>query len=95
VEAVDGVVRSVITNIVSSPEQSERGNTVPSHWTQILEGLNAGVASFCDHTRKAAMLDMESQINRQQEHNFWTGPGSMMVCLNNYLLIYRTGYHCI
>jgi hypothetical protein len=79
VEAVDGVVRCVLSNLISSPEQAEGRNTVPSHWTQILEGLNAGVATFCDETQEVAMLDMQSQLNRQQEHSFWTGPGSMLV----------------
>jgi len=80
-------VRGVMSNLVSNSEQSEGRNTVPSHWTHILEGLNAGIATFCDQTREVAMLDMRSQLSRQQEHSFWTGPGSMLVWLCQFRLM--------
>ena len=79
VEAVDGVVRSVMSNLISSPEQSEGSNIVPSQWTQVLEKLQAGVTTFNDQTREVALSDMQLQLSRQQEHSFWTGPGSILV----------------
>lgn len=82
------MVRSVIGNLISNPEQAEGSNIVASQWTQILEGLNAGVTTFCDETREAAMNDMRSQLNRQQEHSFWTGPGSLLVSPKRWVAIH-------
>ena len=64
VEAVDEVVRSVMSSLISSPEQSEGSNIVPSQWTQVLEKLQAGVTTFNDQTREVALSDMRSQLSR-------------------------------
>ena len=78
-EAVDEVVREVMANLIGDPEQSEDSNIFPSQWARIREKFQAGVTTFNDQTREVALSDMRSQLSRQQEHSFWTGPGSKLV----------------